>query len=80
MNASVHHLPIAVSPDRPVHVTPSRFVTVDLFCTLTGYTEPAVRMKIHKGIWLEGRQWIKREGRVHMDMEAYERWVETGTA
>jgi hypothetical protein len=35
-------------------------------------------MKIHKGVWLEDRQWVKRDGRVLIDMQGYERWAETG--
>jgi hypothetical protein len=33
-----------------------------------------------RGEWLEGRQFVKRDGRVLMDMEGYERWAKTGVA
>ena len=63
-----------------IRVASSRFVTIELASVLTGLTEAAIRMRIHRGIWLEDRQWIKRDGRVMIDMEGYERWMETGDA
>lgn len=65
---------------RVFRVVPSRFVTIELASVLTGLTEGAIRMKISRGIWLENRQWVKRDGRVHIDMKGYEQWVETGAA
>jgi hypothetical protein len=65
---------------RPLTVAASRFVTIKLFHQLTGITESAVTMKIHRGIWIEGRQFVRRDGRILMDMEGYERWAETGQA
>lgn len=74
-------LPEAANESRArILVAPSRFVTIELASAMTGLTEGAIRMKISKGIWLEGRQWVKRDGRVLIDMEGYERWVETGRA
>lgn len=63
-----------------VQVVSSRFVTIELASVMTGFTPAAIRAKINKGIWLEDRQWIKREGRVLIDMKGYETWVATGTA
>lgn len=55
----------------------SRYVTVEVFSALTGYTEPAVRAKIKEGVWIEGRVYRKApDGRILMDLEGYERWVE----
>jgi hypothetical protein len=59
---------------------PSRFVTIGLASILTGFTENAIRLKIHKGVWLENRQWVKRDGRMMIDMRGYEAWVESGRA
>lgn len=56
---------------------PSRYVLVPAFCAWTGYTEKAVRRKIEDGVWVEGVHYRKSpDGRIQMDMEAYERWVE----
>lgn len=71
----------AMAPAPPtIQVVTSRYVTIELAAIITGFTEAAIRAKINKGVWLEGRQWIKREGRVLIDMKEYEKWVETGTA
>lgn len=56
-----------------------RFVTVDLFAAMTGYTEKAVRTKIDRGDWLEGEVWERApDGRILMDCVGYERWVQKG--
>jgi hypothetical protein len=71
----------ANDPDLAVlRLHPSRFVTIELAAALTGLTENAIRMKIHKGVWLENRQWVKRDGRVMIDMRGYETWAESGRA
>lgn len=57
-----------------------RFVTIEVAHRLTGYTPAAIRTKIGKGEWLEGRQYVRRDGRVLIDMEGYEKWAETGRA
>lgn len=57
-------------------VVSSRYVTVDLAAMMTGFSPAAIRAKIAKGAWVEGRQWVKRDGRVLIDMRGYERWVE----
>jgi hypothetical protein len=47
------------------------------FCAATGYTEKAVRRKIEDGIWLEGKQYRRApDGRIHIDMQEYSKWVE----
>lgn len=54
-----------------------RWMLVPLFCSLTGYTEKAVRRRIEDGVWLQGRIWRKApDGRVTVDLQAYYRWVE----
>lgn len=56
--------------------TMCRFVTISRFNTLTGYTEDAVRAKIARGQWLMDVMWRKApDGRILMDMQAFERWV-----
>ena len=66
--------------DRPVTVmvNTSRYVTIDLAAAKTGLTIPAIRAKIHKGEWAEGKHYVRRDGRVFIDMEGYERWVAQG--
>lgn len=60
-----------------VQVVSSRFVTIELAAMMTGFTPGAIRTKIAKSVWLEGRQWVKRDGRVLIDMKGYEQWAES---
>jgi hypothetical protein len=63
-----------------MQVQPSRYVRIELFCALTGYTDNAVRTKMSRGVWLEGRQYVRRGGEILMDLEGYETWAKTGVA
>jgi len=63
-----------------VQIAPARFVTIELAAGITGLTPGAIRTKIGKGIWLEGRQYVRREGRVFVDLRGYEAWVSRGGA
>lgn len=56
-----------------------RYLTIRKFATESGYSENAVRSKIHDGIWREGQEWKRApDGRVLIDVEGYQRWVEIG--
>lgn len=60
----------------PVHVAASRFVTIELASTLTGFTPDAIRTKIKRGVWLDGREYVHApDNRVLIDLAGYERWV-----
>jgi hypothetical protein len=63
-----------------IRIVPSRFVTIELASAMTGLSEGAIRMKIARGIWLEDRQFVRRDGRVMVDMKGYEQWAESGRA
>lgn len=58
-----------------IRLSPARFVTIELAEALTGFSQGAIRTKIARGIWLEGRVWVKRDGRVLIDMKGYESWA-----
>ncbi len=56
-----------------------RYLTIGKFAAETGYTEKAVRSKIHDGTWEENKIWKKAaDGRILIDVQGYEEWVETG--
>lgn len=68
-------------PNGPaVQVAPSRFVTIELASVITGLSPSAIRGRIGKGLWLEGRQYVRCEGRVFIDLRGYEAWVSRGGA
>ena len=54
-----------------------RYVTIDKFSELTGYTSGAIRRKIGRGVW---DFFIKcSDGRILMDTEGFNLWVENDT-
>jgi len=54
-----------------------KWITIRKFSEETGYSEDAVRSKIKRGDWLEGRVWkYAPDGRVLMSIEGYNEWVE----
>lgn len=54
-----------------------RYVTIDKFSELTGYTAGAIRRKIGRGVW---NFCIKSpDGRILVDKEGYLSWVENDT-
>lgn len=54
-----------------------RYVLISKFCADSGYSEKAVRRKIEEGVWLENQQYRRApDGRIMIDVEGVERWVE----
>lgn len=56
-----------------------RYITVNRFSELSGYSADAIRSKIRDGKWLKGHLWRHApDGRVLIDLEGYNTWVEMG--
>ena len=60
----------------PATVAPARFVTIKLAEMITGLTDKAMRRKMERGIWLEGKHWRRADGGIFIDMQEYTRWIE----
>jgi len=59
----------------------TRYMTIPKFAESSGYTEDAIRTKIRDGIWPQDEVWKKApDGRNLIDVQGYEKWVETGVA
>lgn len=59
-----------------VTLLPARFVTIEVFSAITGYSEKAVRRKIQEHAWRQGREYKRApDGRLLVDMQGYEKWV-----
>jgi hypothetical protein len=57
-------------------VAPGRFVTIELAEAVIGLTASAIRTKIGRGVWVEGRQYRRGpDGRVYVDLRGFEQWV-----
>ena len=53
-----------------------RWLTIEKFAMESGYTPDAVRSKIKRGNWLEGKVWIKApDGRILINTEGFEKWA-----
>ena len=74
----MEQVPIVSVAPAAVQIVSARFVTIELAAAMTGFTPGAIRTKIAKSVWLEGRQWVKRDGRVLIDMKGYEQWAAGG--
>lgn len=59
-----------------IQVAPAPYVRIPLAAAMTGLTEKAIRRKIEEGKWLEGRQYVRRDGEVYISIRGYTQWVE----
>ena len=58
---------------------PIAIVTVKQLARLTGYSEAALRKKIHDQIFTEGIHYYRSpDGRIHFSLKEYESWVLNG--
>lgn len=55
-----------------------RWVTLDRCAQLVGYTKDALNALRTKGKLRMDIHWRKREGRIFIDMHAFQNWIETG--
>lgn len=59
--------------------TPAPYVLIEKFVELTGYSRRAVELKIARGQWIEGREWVKApDGHRMISLRGYAQWVEQG--
>lgn len=53
------------------------WVLINKLVDATGYTNNAIRAKIKKGVWQEGRHFRKApDGRLFFNLKEIQRWVE----
>lgn len=53
-----------------------RYIRVNKFAEMTGFTPNAIYCKIREGAWTDGFQYRKGpDGHVYVDLEGFERWV-----
>jgi len=54
----------------------TRCVAVKKAAAMTGLTAGAIRKRIERGIWLEGREWHRDPlGRIMIDTQGIDKWV-----
>ena len=52
------------------------WVKLEKFCDMTGYSRKSVYALIDRGRWMLSREYRKVGRRIHISLQAYERWVE----
>lgn len=63
--------------DPPIIVAPARYVTINLAAVVLGLSAAAIRKRIERGHWREGKEWKRSpDGGVWVDLRGHERWVE----
>jgi len=68
-----------VQPTKLVFITPPRYVLLPAAHAMTGYTVKAMRRKIQRGEWPEGKIWRRApDGRIVIDLDGFQKWVESG--
>lgn len=68
---------MATNKEPAIMMSSARFVTVELCGALTGLSPAAIRKRIERGQFLEGKEWRRGpDDRIWMDMRGLERWVD----
>lgn len=61
-------------------LTPVRYVTIKRAAEMTGYSQAAIRHKIERGDWREGKEYVRApDGRILVNLKGYEAWAAGGT-
>jgi len=56
-----------------------RYVRISKYAEESGYTEKAIRVKIERGVWMEGREYRHApDNSIQIDVEGVEKWVQGG--
>ena len=67
------------APTAVIHVAPARRVTIKLAEVVTGLTTSAMRTKIARGIWLEGKEYHRDpQGGIWIDLQGVDAWAAQG--
>lgn len=62
-------------------IAPARYVTVELASAIIGLSAGAIRKRIERGVWLEGKEYRRSpDGRLWIDTRGIELWIEQTTA
>jgi integrase len=63
-----------------IQVAPARRVTIPLAEAVTGLSGGAMRTKIARGVWLEGREYFRDpQGGIWIDLQGVQAWVASAT-
>lgn len=54
---------------------PFEFCLMTVASAATGLTVKAMERKIEEGKWIEGREYVKRDGRIFISVKGFNKWV-----
>ena len=57
-----------------------KWVTIDKYSELSGCTKEAIRNRIKKRVWYHELQYKKAKGRIYINIEEVEKWIENTPA
>ena len=58
------------------YVIQLKWILLEKFCALSGYSENAIRIKLSRGIWIDGVMALTRAGKIHVNVVEYYKWLE----
>jgi hypothetical protein len=58
------------------YVIQLKWILLEKFCDLSGYSENAIRIKLSRGIWIPGVIALKKAGKIHVNIVEYCKWLE----
>jgi hypothetical protein len=64
-----------VEPMQTPIALPFEWCLLPVAAAATGLTSKAMARKIEEGKWVEGREYVKRDGRIFVSVKGFNRWV-----
>jgi hypothetical protein len=59
---------------------PFEWVLIPVASAATGLSVKAIERKIEEGKWLDGREYVRRDGRIFVSVKGFNRWVANPSA
>jgi len=79
--SDIEEQPLDPVPPKPVTIlVPAEVALIPVAAAALGLSQKAIRRRIEEGIWQEGFQYHRRDGRVWIDLQGVARWVRGAAA
>ncbi len=63
-------------PQKPAPMYRPDHLPLQKFCEIYGYEPDAIRQRIYRAQWIEGREFHRDPfGHIHISLKGYDRWV-----
>lgn len=70
---------IAAGITSETNAYPIVWMKIEAYCALRGEEPEAVRSRLRRGIWLEGRHIKVKDGRKYVNLPEADQWVESNS-